>query len=64
MAATTMAIRVSPTWPVQHRLFKHCGVPLWVPEVGGAIDPTNEAHEVIMSVFEGIGKTNATADRV
>jgi hypothetical protein len=27
-------------------LFEHYGVPLWVPEVGGPIDPTNEAHEL------------------
>jgi hypothetical protein len=26
-------------------LFVHYGVPLWVPEVGGAIDPDNEAHD-------------------
>lgn len=37
-------------------LFKHFGIPLWVPEVGGPIDPANEAHELIMSVFGGISK--------
>ncbi|GAA3543289.1 hypothetical protein GCM10022419_024320 [Nonomuraea rosea] len=37
-------------------LFNHYGVPLWVPEVGGAIDPTNEAHELIMLMFGGISK--------
>ncbi|MDN3359274.1 recombinase family protein [Actinomadura sp. DC4] len=37
-------------------LFKHFGVSLWVPEVGGAIDPVNEAHELIMSVFGGLSK--------
>ncbi|WP_433177286.1 recombinase family protein [Actinoallomurus sp. CA-150999] len=37
-------------------LFKHFGIPLWVPEIGGAIDPANEAHELIMSVFGGISK--------
>ena len=26
-------------------LFEHYGVPLWVPEVGGPIDPRNEAHD-------------------
>ncbi|GAA3714370.1 recombinase family protein [Nonomuraea antimicrobica] len=30
--------------------------PLWVPEVGGPIDPANEAHELIMSKFGGISK--------
>ncbi|MFI6392506.1 recombinase family protein [Nonomuraea sp. NPDC050540] len=37
-------------------LFNHYGVPLWVPEVGGPIDPTNEAHEPIMLMFGGISK--------
>jgi site-specific DNA recombinase len=40
------------TFPV----FVHFGVQLWVPEVGGPIDPTNEAHDLIMSVFGGMGK--------
>ncbi|MFC7306775.1 recombinase family protein [Streptomyces monticola] len=37
-------------------LFVHYGVPLWVPEVGGPIDPENEAHDLIMSVFGGMSK--------
>lgn len=37
-------------------LFVHFGVALWVPEVGGAIDPNNEAHDLIMSVFGGMSK--------
>jgi site-specific DNA recombinase len=37
-------------------LFDHYGVPLWVPEVGGPIDPTNEAHDLVMSVFGGMSK--------
>jgi site-specific DNA recombinase len=37
-------------------LFEHYGVPLWVPEVGGPIDPTNEAHDLVMSVFGGMSK--------
>ena len=37
-------------------LFTHYGVPLWVPEVGGPIDPDNEAHDLIMSVFGGVSK--------
>jgi site-specific DNA recombinase len=37
-------------------LFTHWGVPLWVPEVGGPIDPDNEAHDLIMSVFGGVSK--------
>ncbi|WP_131769183.1 recombinase family protein [Candidatus Protofrankia californiensis] len=37
-------------------LFAHYGVPLWVPEIGGPIDPNNEAHDLIMSVFGGMSK--------
>jgi DNA invertase Pin-like site-specific DNA recombinase len=37
-------------------VFTHYGVRLWVPEVGGAIDPESEAHDLIMSVFGGMSK--------
>jgi len=37
-------------------IFAHYSVPLWVPEVGGPIDPDNEAHDLIMSVFGGVSK--------
>ena len=37
-------------------LFEHYEVPLWVPEVGGAIDPANEAHDMIMSTFGSLSK--------
>ena len=37
-------------------LFTHYGVQLWVPEIGGPIDPDNEAHELVMSVFGGMSK--------
>ncbi|GAA2439082.1 recombinase family protein [Streptomyces mauvecolor] len=37
-------------------LFVHFAVPLWVPEVGGPIDPDNEAHDLVMSVFGGMSK--------
>jgi DNA invertase Pin-like site-specific DNA recombinase len=42
----------SLTMPV----FTHYGVELWVPEVGGPIDPDSEAHDLIMSVFGGMSK--------
>jgi len=35
-------------------VFEHYGVALWVPEVGGPIDPASEAHDLIMSVFGGM----------
>ncbi len=37
-------------------VFTHYGVALWVPEVGGPIDPDSEAHDLIMSVFGGMSK--------
>jgi site-specific DNA recombinase len=37
-------------------LFHHFGVRLWVPEVGGPIDPNNQAHDLVMSVFGGMSK--------
>jgi site-specific DNA recombinase len=37
-------------------IFAHYGVQLWVPEVGGPIDPDSEAHDLIMSVFGGLSK--------
>lgn len=40
------------TFPV----FVHYDVQLWVPEVGGAIDPGSDAHEIVMSLYGGISK--------
>jgi site-specific DNA recombinase len=40
------------TFPV----FEHFQVSMWVPEVGGPIDPANEAHDMIMGVFGGLSK--------
>jgi site-specific DNA recombinase len=37
-------------------LFVHYGVKLWVPEVGGPLDPDNEAHDLVKSVFGGMSK--------
>jgi site-specific DNA recombinase len=37
-------------------IFEHYGVPLWVPELGGPIDPANEAHDLVNSVFGGMSK--------
>ncbi|MGF1431542.1 recombinase family protein [Kitasatospora sp. LaBMicrA B282] len=45
-------------------LFTHYGVPLWVPEVGGPIDPDNEAHDMIMSVFGGVSKGERNRVRI
>lgn len=40
------------TFPV----FEHYGVDLWVPEVGGKIDPGSEAHELVMALYGGMSK--------
>jgi site-specific DNA recombinase len=45
-------------------LFEHYRVPLWVPEVGGPIDPANEAHDLVMSVFGGMSKGERNRVRV
>jgi DNA invertase Pin-like site-specific DNA recombinase len=34
----------------------HYGVELWVPEVGGAVDPGSEAHDMVMSLYGGMSK--------
>jgi DNA invertase Pin-like site-specific DNA recombinase len=44
------------TFPV----FTHYGVELWVPEVGGRIDPDSEAHDIVMNLFGGMSKAERT----
>lgn len=34
----------------------HYGIELWVPELGGRIDPDSEGHEMLMSLFGGLSK--------
>ena len=34
----------------------HYGIELWVPEVGGPVDPDSEAHDLVMSLFGGLSK--------
>ena len=34
----------------------HHGVALWVPEVGGRVDPDSEAHDLVMTLFGGMSK--------
>lgn len=40
------------TFPV----FTHYGVTLWVPEVGGAVDPGSDAHDLVMALYGGMSK--------
>lgn len=37
-------------------VLSHYGVQLWVPEVGGPVDPDSEAHDLVMSLFGGLSK--------
>lgn len=43
--------------------FVHYGVDLWVPEVGGAVDPGSEAHDLVMSLYGGMSKGERTRIR-
>src|SRR5665213_2825001 len=40
------------TFPV----FTHYNVELWVPEVGGRVDPGSDAHELVMALYGGMSK--------
>lgn len=48
------------TFPV----FVHYGVELWVPEVGGKVDPGSEAHDLVMSLYGGMSKGERSRIRV
>lgn len=37
-------------------LFEHYAVGLWVPEVGGAVDPGSDAHDLVMALYGGMSK--------
>jgi site-specific DNA recombinase len=41
-------------------IFTHFGVQLWVPEVGGPVDPGSEAHDLVMTLFGGMSKGERT----
>jgi len=40
------------TYPIM----AHYGVELWVPEIGGKVDPGSDAHELLMGLFGGMSK--------
>lgn len=44
------------TFPV----LTHYHVALWVPEIGGAVDPGSEAHDLVMTLFGGLSKGERT----
>lgn len=45
-------------------VFCHYGVDLWVPEVGGRVDPGSEAHDLVMMLFGGMSKGERNRIRV
>ena len=45
-------------------IFTHYRVQLWVPEVGGAVDPGSEAHDLVMTLFGGLSKGERTRIRL
>jgi DNA invertase Pin-like site-specific DNA recombinase len=42
----------------------HYGVELWVPELGGPVDPTSEIHDIILSLFGGLSRAERNRLRV
>jgi hypothetical protein len=45
-------------------LFEHYGVALWVPEVGGPIDPGSDAHDLVMALYGGMSKGERNRIRI
>lgn len=37
-------------------IFVHYDVQLWVPEMGGAVDPASDAHDILMNLYGGMSK--------
>ena len=42
----------------------HYGIDLWVPEIGGRVDPDSEAHDLVMSLFSGLSKAERNRLRI
>lgn len=42
----------------------HYRVGLWVPEVGGRVDPDSEAHDLVMLLFGGLAKAERNRIRI
>ena len=42
----------------------HYGVQLWVPELGGPVDPNSEIHDIILSLFGGLSKAERNRLRI
>jgi site-specific DNA recombinase len=37
-------------------ILDHYGIELWVPEVGGRVDPGSDAHDMLMNLYGGMAK--------
>ena len=48
------------TFPV----LTHYDVELWVPEVGGAVDPGSDAHDMVMALYGGMSKGERTRVKI
>ena len=45
-------------------IFVHLGIPLWVPELGGPYDPSNDAHDIVLGLFGGMSKAERNRIRL
>ncbi|MGD0944490.1 MAG: recombinase family protein [Acidimicrobiales bacterium] len=45
-----------PQFQLVFPVLSHYGIELWVPEIGGPLDPDSEAHDLVMSLFGGLSK--------
>lgn len=45
-----------PQFQLVFPILCHHDVELWVPEVGGPVDPDSEAHDLVMNLFGGLSK--------
>ncbi|MEV4539796.1 recombinase family protein [Asanoa sp. NPDC049518] len=42
----------------------HYGVQLWVPEIGGPVDPGSDAHDLVMALYGGMSKGERSRGRL
>ncbi|MFE0457919.1 hypothetical protein ACFW1A_01500 [Kitasatospora sp. NPDC058965] len=45
-------------------LFEHYGVGVWIPELGGCVDPTVAGHEELMVLLGILAKCEVTRARI
>ncbi len=62
LPSTIVKSNTARGWPpgLTFPVFTHFGVELWVPEVGGPVDPGSEAHDMVMSLYGGMSKGERT----